>query len=84
VLNGRLQGYGQTTQDYLALSATYAPRELELVGARLAVLATAWPLLEESLKDTVRRDLAVAETAAPQRVQALKELLKRQGADLDE
>lgn len=84
VLNGRLQGYGQTTQGYLALSATYAPRELELVGARLVVLATAWPLLEDRLKETVRRDLAVAETGAPQRAEALRDVLKRAGANLDD
>jgi hypothetical protein len=84
VLNGRLQGYGRMTQDYLSLSAIYAPREVELVSARLTVLATAWPLLEDTLKETVRRDLAVAEIATPQRAEALKDVLKRSGANLED
>ena len=84
VLDGRLSGYGQSSQRSLVLSASYAPRELELVGARLAVLATAWPLLDEELKDVVRRDLAVAELAAPDRARVIRELLQRAGAQLDD
>jgi hypothetical protein len=82
VLIGRLEGYGENAQSYLALSATYAPRELELVNARLVVLATAWPLLNERLKVIVQRDLAVMDAAAPQRAQAVKEVLSRSGVTL--
>jgi hypothetical protein len=82
-LAGQLSGYGEASQRALALSATYAPREPDLVEARLAVLAPAWPLLDEALRDVVRRDLAVAGLASPEQARAIRETLERAGAQLD-
>jgi hypothetical protein len=83
VLKGRLAGFGAVSQRYLALSATYAPREIELVIARLIVLAPAWPLLDNRLKDIVRRDLVLAEIADAGRAKAIRQVLERAGAQLD-
>ena len=83
-LHSRLGGLDPTAQRYLALSATYAPYDLDLALARLEVTAVAWALLDEPLRAAVRRDFHVVATAFPQRTGDLRGQLERAGARLDD
>lgn len=82
-IRNRLAGLDKVAQGYLELSAAYAPREMEIVIARLSLLGLAWGLLDTSLQDVVRRDLAHAGVAYPERAQEMRSYLERAGAQLD-
>jgi len=82
VLRTRLAGLDRVAQGYVELSATYAPREMDLVITRLTLLGVAWPLLGEALQDVVQQDLAVAEVAYPDRARQFRAFLEQAGANL--
>ncbi len=81
-LHSQIYGVDTTAQRYIELSYLYAPREVDIVLARLDAMALAWPLLAEPTREIVRRDMAVVEQAYPTRADELKTFLANAGAQL--
>lgn len=81
-LHSQLYGIDTTAQRYLELSYLYAPREVDLVLARLEAMGLAWALLSETSRDIVRQDMTVASKAYPGRADELRSFLQRSGAKL--
>jgi len=81
-LRGQLFGIDPDVQQYLGLSFIYAPKEVDLVLARLQMMGLAWPLLSEASRNIVRDDLNIIAEAYPDRVQELRQYLKSAGAGI--
>lgn len=81
-LHGQLYGVDPKAQKYLQLSFAYAPKEVDLVLARLEMMSLAWPLLSPDSKNIVRDDLEVIGEAYPDQEQELRQYLNSVGAKL--
>ncbi len=81
-LRGQLFGVDPEVQQYLGLSFIYAPKEVDMVLARLQMMSLAWPLLSEASHNIVRNDLTIIAEAYPGRVQELRQYLKSAGAEM--
>lgn len=81
-LRSGLFGFDATAQHHLELSFAYAPKEVDLVLARLQMTSLAWPLLNARVKDIVRHDVTIVDKAYPDRAVQLREYLLKAGATL--
>ena len=81
-LRSQLQGLDATAGRYFELSYLNAPRELDIVLARLQAMGQGWKLLDDRGREIVRRDLAVASEAYPASADELRAFLRRAGAEL--
>jgi hypothetical protein len=81
-LHSQLYGSDSTAQKFFAQSYQYAPREVDIVLARLEAMGLAWPLLSNTSRDIIRRDFAVVQSAYPNRAEELKSYLAKAGAQL--
>ncbi len=81
-LRSQLHGLDAIAGRYFELSYLNAPRELDIVLARLRTMGAGWKLLDDRARDIVRRDLAVASEAYPASANELRAFLQRAGADL--
>ncbi len=81
-LRGQISGVDPVVQQYLGLSFVHAPKEVDVVLARLQMMGLVWPLLSEASRTIVRNDLAIIAEAYPDQVQELRQYLKSAGAGI--
>ena len=81
-LRSQLDGLDRAAGHYFELSYLHAPREVDLVLARLQAMGPGWKLLDDRARDIVRRDFAVASAAYPANAEELRTFLERSGAQL--
>lgn len=81
-LHSQLFGPDARAQQYLHRSYLYAPREVDLVLARLEAMSLAWLLLTDESRNIVRQDMSLVEQAYPRRAEELRTYLVNAGAEL--
>lgn len=82
-LDARIEGFDERALGYFRASRIFAPRELPVLRARLALGATVWGLLEDDDRAGLRSDFALLEHHAPRQAEALKRLFTAAGVTFE-